>query len=143
MLSSGVIALLCFTMIVHVLICTCTLYIYIYTCTNTCVLIPFQELQDEKSDWDHSLEKIKLLQKLDPASPIPLEIFDSDVRLVKHGMCTCLHAYVYACMIQNCYNSTSSAVIRYMFISYMLYKLEFPLFIRWYRDSCLALYCLI
>ena len=30
-------------------------------------------------------EKVKLLQKLLPDSPIPLEIFDADVRLVKQG----------------------------------------------------------
>jgi hypothetical protein len=43
------------------------------------------ELQDEKSDWDHTLEKIKLLQKLDPNYPVPLEIFDANTRLIKQG----------------------------------------------------------
>lgn len=43
------------------------------------------ELQDERSDWDHMLEKIKLLQRLDPDFPVPLEIFDSDTRLIKQG----------------------------------------------------------
>ena len=46
---------------------------------------PIQELLDEKSEWDHTLEKIKLLQKLVPDRPIPMEIFDSDVHLVKQG----------------------------------------------------------
>ena len=36
-----------------------------------------QELLEEKSEWDHTLEKIKLLQKLVPDRPIPMEIFDS------------------------------------------------------------------
>ena len=40
---------------------------------------------DEKSDLDHMQEKVKLLQKLVPDGPIPLEIFDSDVHLVKQG----------------------------------------------------------
>ena len=44
-----------------------------------------QELLEEKSEWDHTLEKIKLLQKLVPDRPIPMEIFDSDVHLVKQG----------------------------------------------------------
>ena len=48
--------------------------------------VQLQELQDERSDWDHMLEKIKLLQRLDPDFPVPLEIFDSDTRLIKQGI---------------------------------------------------------
>ena len=47
-----------------------------------------QEMLDEKSDVDHMQEKVKLLQKLAPDTPTPLEIFDSDVRLVKQGPLT-------------------------------------------------------
>ena len=54
------------------------------------MIVLFQELQDEKSDWDHTLEKIKLLQKLDPDSPVPLEIFDSNTQLIKQGMYVCM-----------------------------------------------------
>ncbi len=45
-----------------------------------------QELLDNKSsDWDHTLEKIKFLQKLSPDTPAPLELYDSDVTLLKQG----------------------------------------------------------
>ena len=40
---------------------------------------------DEKSQVDQKQEKVKLLQKLVPDAPIPLEIFDSEVHLVKQG----------------------------------------------------------
>ena len=43
---------------------------------------------DEKSEVDHMQEKVKLLQKLAPDTPTPLEIFDSDVHLVKQGPLT-------------------------------------------------------
>ena len=85
-----------------------------------------QELQDEKSDWDHTQEKIKLLQKLDPDYPVPLEIFDSSTRLIKQGdsyiQCTYIihmqynkhvrqidahteytHAYIYDCTMHTCH----------------------------------------
>ncbi len=45
-------------------------------------------MSEEKSEWDHTLEKIKLLNKLVTDGPIPLEIFNSDVRLVKQGPLT-------------------------------------------------------
>ena len=50
------------------------------------LLLCHQELQDERSDWEHTQEKIKLLQKLDPVSAVPLEIFDSNTRLIKQGV---------------------------------------------------------
>ena len=43
---------------------------------------------DEKSDIDHMHEEVKLLQKLAPDTPSPLEIIDSDVHLVKQGPLT-------------------------------------------------------
>jgi hypothetical protein len=43
---------------------------------------------DEKSEVDHMQEKVKLLQKLAPDTPLPLEIFASDVHLVKQGPLT-------------------------------------------------------
>jgi len=46
------------------------------------------ELLEEKSEWDHTLEKIKLLHKLVPDRPIPMEIFNSDVHLIKQGPLT-------------------------------------------------------
>ena len=45
-------------------------------------------MSEEKSEWDHTLDKIKLLNKLATDGPIPLEIFNSDVRLVKQGTLT-------------------------------------------------------
>ena len=47
-----------------------------------------QDLSEEKSEWDHTLDKIKLLNKLATDGPIPLEIFNSEVRLVKQGPLT-------------------------------------------------------
>ncbi len=44
-----------------------------------------QELLDDKSDWHHTLEKIKFIHKLSPDMPVPLEVFDSDVVLLKQG----------------------------------------------------------
>ena len=49
------------------------------------ILTPSQDLQEEKSEWDHTMKKMQLLQKIVPDGPIPLEIFDSDVQLVKQG----------------------------------------------------------
>ena len=51
-------------------------------------IILFQDLSEEKSEWDHTLEKIKLLNKLASDGAIPLEIFNSEVRLVKQGALT-------------------------------------------------------
>ena len=44
-----------------------------------------QDLATEKSDWECMVEKVKLLQKLAPDGPIPLEIFDTNTILVKQG----------------------------------------------------------
>ena len=72
------------------LLCTCpppTPHTHTHTHTHT--LTPThphtQELLDDKSDWDHTLEKIKFLHKLSPDIPAPLEVFDSDVVLLKQG----------------------------------------------------------
>lgn len=55
-----------------------------------------QDLSEEKCEWDETLEKIKLLQKFAPdAGPIPMEIFDSDVRLVKQGWSSLTTSYMY------------------------------------------------
>lgn len=45
-------------------------------------------MSEEKSEWDHTLEKIKLLNKLTTDGAIPMEIFNSEVRLVKQGTLT-------------------------------------------------------
>ncbi len=42
-------------------------------------------MDNKSSDWDHTLEKIKFLQKLSPDTPAPLELYDSDVVLLKQG----------------------------------------------------------
>ena len=45
-----------------------------------------QNLIDEKSPWECTLEKVtKVLLKLHPDGPIPLDVFDSSTKLVKHG----------------------------------------------------------
>ena len=55
------------------------------THTHTHTHTHSQDLLDDKSDWDHTLEKVKFLNKLVSDMPIPLEVFDSDVVLLKQG----------------------------------------------------------
>lgn len=50
--------------------------------------LPPQDLREEKSEWDHTQDKIKLLNKLVSDGAIPLEMFNSDVRLMKQGPLT-------------------------------------------------------
>ena len=45
-------------------------------------------MSEDKSEWDHTQEKIKLLNKLATDGPIPLEIFNSDAKLMKQGPLT-------------------------------------------------------
>jgi len=52
------------------------------------LVFPGQSLSDDKSEWDHAQEKIKLLNKLAMDGPIPMEVFNSDVRLMKQGPLT-------------------------------------------------------
>ena len=72
----------------HTLSHTHTHHTHSHTHTHTYTHTPHshsQELLDEKSELDQMQEKVKLLQKLLPDCPIPLEVFDSDVHLVKQG----------------------------------------------------------
>ena len=56
-----------------------------HACNNTYTHTYEQDLLDDKSDRDHTLEKVKFLHKLVSDMPIPLEVFDSDVVLLKQG----------------------------------------------------------
>lgn len=40
---------------------------------------------DDKSDWECIVDKVKVLNRLSPDGPIPLEIFSPETKFIKQG----------------------------------------------------------